>query len=326
MNVETARVGLSLLEEGEDFAWVSIVDSQGSSPRRAGASMLVRAGGSITGTVGGGALEAAAIRNALKVLESRKPFLMDYHLTEGDAAQLGMICGGQGLVLIDYADSRQPATHELFQGLVDLLVRGQKGWLVTAVSEGETETTVARGLVAGGTYDQIVAGDPSTTYVQPVGSRGTAYIFGAGHCGAKLLPVLSMVGFFTVVVDDRADFATEERFPDADRIVVPESFETSMQPLPIDEDAYIVILTRGHVHDRNVLRQALGTRAGYIGMIGSKTKIAQTFQALEEEGFTPDDLARVHSPIGLTIAAETPEEIAISIAAELIQVRATRDG
>ncbi len=136
--------------------------------------------------------------------------------------------------------------------------------------------------------------------------------------------MLSLVDFFTVVVDDRADFANRERFPSADRIVVPDSFAGAFGDLSVDEDSYIVIMTRGHLHDRTVLEQALRTRAGYVGMIGSKKKVAETFRALQEEGFSPDDLARVHAPIGLSIGAETPEEIAMSIAAQLIQVRANR--
>jgi xanthine dehydrogenase accessory factor len=130
-----------------------------------------------------------------------------------------------------------------------------------------------------------------------------------------------MLGFRTVIVDDRADFATIDRFPDADSIVVPQSFERALEQLPIDERSYVVIMTRGHLLDRAVLAQALRTRAGYVGMIGSKKKIAQTFEALRQAGFSEEDLGRVHAPIGVAIAAETPEEIAVSIAAEIIHVR-----
>jgi xanthine dehydrogenase accessory factor len=104
--------------------------------------------------------------------------------------------------------------------------------------------------------------------------------------------------------------------------VVPESFEGVLSTLPIDEDSYVVIVTRGHSHDRSVLAQALGTRARYLGMIGSKNKVAETLRILGEQGFPAANLERVHAPIGLSIGAETPEEIAISIAAQLIQVRA----
>jgi xanthine dehydrogenase accessory factor len=347
MNKEVAGAALALLEKGQDFALVTIVDAQGSSPRHVGASMLVKADASIDGTIGGGALEAAAIKNGLKVLKTNKRCLMDFELTNADSAGLGMICGGHGTALIEYNNPAKPALQELYRGLSDLLSSGRKGWLVTVVSEGtEEEPAAAKCLVdsngsvigdlvcppeilqdltrRGGTSDRIVAGDPSRTYVEPIGAQGTAYVFGAGHCGEKLVRVLNMVGFFTVVVDDRADFANEERFPTADRILVPASFDVAFDGLSVDEDSYIVILTRGHLHDKNVLRQALRTPAGYIGMIGSKKKVADTFRALREEDVSHDDISRAHAPIGLPIGAETPEEIAVSIAAQLIQVRAGR--
>ena len=231
--------------------------------------------------------------------------------------------------------------------LLDLLKTGGTGWLVTAASAvAGDEVTVDRCLVdsagavtgdpvcsmdalqglarMGGALDGHTAGDRPGIYVQPVGASGTAYVFGAGHCGKSLVPLLSMVGFRTVIVDDRTDFANPERFPDADSVLVPDSFEDALQGLPIDKQSYLVIMTRGHVFDRAVLAQALRTEAGYIGMIGSKKKIAQTYEALREKGFTDEDLGRVRAPIGISIGAETPEEIAVSIAAEIIQIRRGR--
>ncbi len=140
----------------------------------------------------------------------------------------------------------------------------------------------------GGALDGHTAGDRPGIYVQPLGVPGTAYVFGAGHCGHSLIPLLSMVGFRTVIVDDRADFANAERFPDADSIVVPESFDDALASLPIDEQSYLVIMTRGHMFDRSVLAQALATPALYVGMIGSKKKVAETFKTLKEQGFTDD--------------------------------------
>ncbi len=342
MNAELAQAAVSLLEAGKSFALATIVESEGSTPRHVGASMLVRTDGSIAGTIGGGPLEATAIQHALGALAAGKTLVMGY-----DSPQLGMMCGGGGIVLIEYTDSTRLKTRELYRNLLDLLRSGRRGWLVTAVSdEGAEELTTNKCLVdsggavfgdpvhpleslqqlakRGGTYDQILANGSLRTYVQPVGALGAAYVFGAGHCGEKLVPVLSTIGFFTVIVDDRADFANQERFPTADRVVVPESFDAVVETLPIDGDSYVVIVTRGHAHDKNVLRQALGTRAGYVGMIGSKKKVAGVLQALRDEGFSADDIARVHAPIGLSIGAETPEEIAVSIAAELIQVRASK--
>ncbi|MBN1320513.1 MAG: XdhC family protein [Thermoleophilia bacterium] len=346
MNLDTARTGLSLLEKGEDFAWVTILDTLGSSPRHAGATMLVKADGSIAGTIGGGPLEARATERALELLKTG-----GFYIERFDAAQLGMMCGGGGSLLIERVGSNRSTAQEFFRVLVALLETGRKGWLVTLVPEdaGPENTpgeAVRRCLVGadgsvagdpvcapealqelakkGGTYDRILATAPSVTHVQPVGAQGAAYVFGAGHCGEKLAPVLSSLGFFTVVVDDRPDFASPERFPTADRLVVPASFDNVVGTLPIDEESYLVIVTRGHSHDTCVLAQSLGTKARYIGMIGSKKKVADAFRDLSGQGFSGDDLARVHAPIGLSIGAETPEEIAISIAAELIQVRAAR--
>lgn len=340
MNVETAKAALSLLEEGRDFAWATIIDSRGSSPRHAGASMLIRVDGTIAGSIGGGPLEATVIESALRVLESREPLLMDF-----DAARLGMMCGGGGLVLIEHVDGCQETAKGFYLCLVELLNSGGRGWLVIATSTGEAEGFSARkclvhsdGSIAGdpvlplealqnlarrgGSYDLILAaGGPHKTYVQPVGARGKAIVFGGGHCGASLVPVLSSVGFFTTIVDDRADFANEERFPTADRIVVPESFENVMDMLPIDDDTYLVIMTRGHQFDKSLVEQALRTPARYVGMLGSKTKVAEIVQALREQGFSPEEIARAHAPIGLPIGGDTPEEIAVSIAAELIQER-----
>jgi len=327
VDLVTAKAALSLVEQQEDFAWVSVLDTRGSLPRHSGSAMLVRADRSITGSVGGGPLEAAAIEQALEVIRAGRPRLMPF-----DAATFGMRCGGGGLMLIDYADSGCPAAEELFRGLVALLEGGRKGWLVTVLPQGGLEagteglsgdSSARRWLVT--CADHFVAEDPARTYVQPIGPRGTAYVFGAGHCGQRLVPLLSTLGFFTVVVDDRPDFADARRFPDADRVVVADSFEGVVETLPVDEDSYLVIVTRGHAHDKSVLAQALHTKAGYVGMIGSKKKVADTHRALKEEGFSSADLARVHAPIGLAIGAETPEEIAVSIAAEMIQARAAKE-
>jgi len=140
--------------------------------------------------------------------------------------------------------------------------------------------------------------------------------------GHKAFVLAAMVGFRVQVVDDRAVFANTDRFPDAEKIRVIADFDTALKGLPIDRNAFIVIVTRGHLHDQTVLMQALRTKAAYIGMIGSLSKRNHIFNALLKLGFTEADLKRVHAPIGLAIGAETPEEIALSITAELVQTRA----
>jgi xanthine dehydrogenase accessory factor len=156
--------------------------------------------------------------------------------------------------------------------------------------------------------------------LEPILSEPTVYIFGAGHISQQLSPLTKRVDFRVVVIDDREMFANRERFPEADEVMVSE-FEECFSQLPIDESSYIVIVTRGHLYDGSVLEQAVKTNARYIGMIGSKKKIRTLYQNLMEKGIPKETLDRVHAPIGIDINSETPEEIAVSIVAELIKAR-----
>ena len=156
--------------------------------------------------------------------------------------------------------------------------------------------------------------------VEPVFSEPVVYIFGAGHVSRQLAPLVRRVAFKVVVIDDRDVFANRERFPEADEVIVSE-FEHCFDRLKIDDSSFIVIVTRGHLYDGYVLEQAVKTRARYVGMIGSKKKIRILFQHLMEKGVHRDTLDRVCAPIGLDINSETPEEIAVSIVAQLIKVR-----
>lgn len=160
------------------------------------------------------------------------------------------------------------------------------------------------------------------TFILDFNLQTTAYIFGAGHVGLALEPVLRYINFNTVVIDDRPDFANRERFPQADEVKVIDSFLDPYKEIETDENSYIVIVTRGHSGDYDVLKQTLKRKTAYIGMIGSRGKVAELYRMLKEDGFSQEELDRVYSPIGLSIFAETPEEIAISIAAEMIKVRA----
>jgi xanthine dehydrogenase accessory factor len=138
----------------------------------------------------------------------------------------------------------------------------------------------------------------------------------------QLVPLCHLLGFRTVVVDDRAEFADPNRFPLANQLRVVPSFDQVFEDLPLERDTFVVVITRGHVGDLTVVREALRGQPGYIGMVGSRKKRETVFEALTGDGCSPTDLARVTSPIGLPIGAETPEEIAVSIVAQLIATRA----
>lgn len=162
--------------------------------------------------------------------------------------------------------------------------------------------------------------------IEPFASRETLYIFGAGHVGYELGLMAPRAEFDTIILDDRATFANPERFPHARQVLVVPDFSTAFESLSVDGHSYIVILTRGHLHDQEVLEQALATDAAYIGMIGSRRKRDQIYGNLKEKGITASRLEDVHSPIGTPIEAETPAEIAVSILGELIHERAALKG
>lgn len=167
------------------------------------------------------------------------------------------------------------------------------------------------GLVCGGTLD---------IFVEPILPRALLYIFGAGHVSASLYRIARDAGFEITVIDDRESYANRERFPGAQEVIA-EDFDVAMQKVGSADSAYIVIVTRGHRDDMRILRWAVQTKARYVGMIGSKRKTIAVFRELVKEGLAENLFDRVHAPIGLDIGAVTPEEIAVSITAELIAVR-----
>jgi len=241
--------------EGEEAALVTIVSASGSTPREEGAKMLVKADGSILGTIGGGSLEAQIIEEAIKVIGQGKPKQLHFSLTAKKVEEAGMLCGGELEV-----------------------------------------------------------------FIEPILTIPTLYIFGGGHISLPLTRMGKLLGFKIAVIDDRAEFANTDRFPEADTILA-EDFSKSFPKLKIDKSSYIVIVTRNHQYDDIVLEWAVGTKAKYIGMIGSKAKTKAVFSHLLAKGIAKEQLARVHAPIGLEINAQTPEEIAVSILAEIVKVR-----
>lgn len=249
------------------FVLVSVKDGTGSMPRHQGAIMLVRQDGSIVGTIGGGLLEAQAIRAAQKVFAAKRDMEQPFQLTGKQAAQDGMICGGSGTLTFRYCPPEQP------------------------LPELPEES-------------------------------GMLYIFGGGHVGQALAQGAVLLGWPVTVLDDRAAYADPARFPETACITVP-GFD-SLPDLPVGPADGIVIVTRGHLGDADVLRWAVQQNAGYIGMIGSKRKRDMLYQTLQEEGVSQTRLQQVHSPVGLDIGAETPGEIAVSILAEIIAIRVQR--
>jgi xanthine dehydrogenase accessory factor len=189
------------------------------------------------------------------------------------------------------------------------------------VMESEKPQTLTFDLNQDPKYDTgLVCGGTLEVFIEPILPPALLYIFGAGHVAFNLCRAAANAGFDVIVADDRSSYATQERFPDA-REVHALDFDQAMQKFDPHESSYIVIVTRGHRDDMNILRWAVQTRAGYVGMIGSKRKVIEIFKTLRQEGLPGHLFERVHAPIGLDIGAITPEEIAVAITAEIIALR-----
>lgn len=249
---------VKIRKQGQRAALATIIRQRGSTPRKDQAKMLVRQDGSVLGTIGGGCTEAEVWQAAQQVMTEEKPRVLQFDLTQEDAAEDGLVCGG---------------TLEVF--------------------------------------------------IEPILPDPHLYIFGAGHIGYWVSRLAKDCGFKVTVVDDRGRFCNSERYPHVDRALVAE-FAGCMSQLPIDGNSYILVVTRGHAHDQTVLHQAIQTDARFIAMVGSSRKTRLICDYFKSEGIPQERWAGIHAPAGLDIGAETPEEIAVAIVAEMIAVRKGR--
>jgi xanthine dehydrogenase accessory factor len=341
---------VSHLSSGVPVVLASIIASQGSSPRHGGSKMVIAADGEAFGTIGGGINEATTIKESIAAISRGRAEILRFVMAGETALSPDPICGGEATVLLDYV---APAAENVsfFRQLHDAVVAGKDTYLLTVVEGGEGNLKVigrstlspAGELVGSYAWSAprislvkdelhnvssttvLSLGDISVV-VDPIRRTKTLYCFGAGHVASPTAALATIAGFRVVVADDRAEFANTERFPQANAVLVIRDFGRALEGLSIDRDSFIVIVTRGHQHDRVVLQQALKTNAGYIGMIGSRRKRDTIYATLLSQGVSQEQLDRVQCPIGLAIGAETPEEIAVSIVAELIAHRARMRG
>jgi xanthine dehydrogenase accessory factor len=322
------------LEQGQSAILAAIVRSSGSAPRTSGARMLMLADGTSTGSIGGGALEGACQAKARELLLNSCSFAeLNFELNASLAADAGMLCGGSVSVLLHRVDS---ASLHVFRLANNDYVRGLRPILLTMLPTDDKPPRLAllgrqgNGDLPADLRTEILQKSRRVpflinykgqeVFVEPLVHPGRVHLVGAGHVALATAQLATFVGFEVMVMDDRADFASTDRYPQAREVRVLDTFSDCLADLGPDD--YVIIVTRGHMHDREVLAQALHTSAGYVGMIGSRRKRDAIYTSLRGEGFTEADFKRVHCPIGLAIGADTPEEIALCIMAELVQVRA----
>jgi xanthine dehydrogenase accessory factor len=326
MSLDVHQAVVEHADRGRSFALAVVLDSFGSTPRKIGTKAIIEADGSIVGTVGGGAVEAEAQRRAVEAIRAGAPTVFDFAFAGESAQDIEPICGGTMRILVDPTAAR---FRDVYAQAAEARARRQGGVLRTMVSPRRSgPPRVEVQWLASAQADEFathleIAGDVQAL-VESVTPSPVLLIAGGGHVGQALAVQAEFVGFDVTVIDDRPEFADPALFPPGVRTLCGD-IAGELAALPVAGDTYIAIVTRGHRHDREALAACIRRPAAYIGMIGSRRKVAAIRQDLLASGAaSAGELARLCAPIGLDIGAETVPEIAASIVAQLIAVRRGR--
>jgi xanthine dehydrogenase accessory factor len=340
LTAEMAR----LIDAGEAFALATLVDAHGSTPQRVGARLLVRSDGTTAGTLGGGCIEAEVHEVARDAIRTRQPRLLDFTLNEDIAVDYGLACGGTERIFVDPTFTTEDAEIVRRIGRAGDGVRGvvfsvleTTGPAALASRTAVWEDGVAQGHLGPLQAEALARGrgilaeprprstivtfaDGTIAFADVAAEPPEVVIVGAGHVGRAIATVAATLGYRMTVIDDRADFANAQRFPEAAKIVA-DDIEIALEGHRMTRNTAVVIVTRGHKHDYQALSAAVRSEAGYIGLMGSRRKVTLIYRQLVDDGVPPDRLRDVHAPIGLDIGAVSPEEIAVSIMAEITMHR-----
>jgi xanthine dehydrogenase accessory factor len=328
------------LAQRHTCVYCAVVETRGSTPQKAGAAMLVFADGRQVGTLGGGCIEAEVKQKALGALAEGAladgPRVLTFCLDDDYGWDDGLICGGRMSILSAPLSDQQALYYQTYRDLVEAGGGCQESVVLASGARylfGPSGGLAARLAPDGPVPDAVLAGLPAlvdrpgaatkggVAYL-PILPRVTLLIVGGGHVGQAVARLAAEVDFDVWALDDRATYASRERFPTANRLLVGEIGPLLRDLAPtLNGSTYCLIVTRGHNHDEEALYHLVATAAGYVGMIGSKRKIKLIFEDLLVRGIAPAALETVHAPLGFDIGSRTVPEIAISIVAELIARR-----
>ena len=345
---------IELIESEEMGAYCTVVETKGSTPQKPGAKLLILPDLRNFGTLGGGCVEAEARRQAIGLMQGGVPRLLDFQLDSDYGWDDGLICGGNMKIFIDLPQTKEESLiltrlQELSEAKIPLVSTTVVQSEVDHIQVGAKMLFAANGEKVGSLGDtalemalqdelmEVLEKDAPGVFrwqvedsrngegavwvfMDAVQPRPTLLIAGAGHVGQALCHLGKWLGFDIAIVDDRTNFASEERLPEADEIIIGDIAE-ELRKYPVDHLTYAVIVTRGHQHDEEALHSVVESNARYVGLIGSRRKIKLIYDDLRDAGIPEERLAKVYAPIGLDINSKTVPEIAVSIAAQLIQVR-----
>ena len=347
---EVIKEAVDLLNDGQPCVLATVVRTRGSTPQKSGAMLLVRQDGTGVGTLGGGCVEGDIWFAAKEILRNHGgPEFKDYYLNEDIAARDGLVCGG---TMYFYLEPFWSDTDfvEIGNHVVDAYEGGNAVGLATIVNvPGHNDTAklgsklllhldgsvtgtlgngpldeqaiaVAKQIAEVGAVQNFTTPDGTEVFVEGFTTPPTLVMVGGGHVGKATADLAHVLGYRVLIVDDRPEFANEERFPYADEITVA-NYGTWSENISVNVNSFIVVATRGHRYDDMALESALSTNSRYIGLLGSKRKTLMIYQRLLEQGISLERLRDVKAPIGLDIGGLTPEELAVSIMSEIIMVR-----
>ena len=346
---EVFREAKTQLEKGQPVVVATVVRTKGSTPQKPGAKLLVRNDGSGVGTLGGGCVEGD-IWFAAKELMKRRGSAehRDYQLNEDLAAQDGLVCGGTMYFLIDpvYSPDKylsyvneinrayegessvalatllKSATESLDSTGAKLFIRDDgttEGTLGSVVLDSEA-VNKSSDLMVHGNNEYVISDSGAEYFVEAYTTPPQLVLCGGGHVSNAIAPMAKKLGFRVFITDDRKEFANKERFPEAD-ILVDLKPEDAFPELPINRNTFIIIATRGHRYDNVALAAAVDTPAKYVGLLGSKRKTILIYEDLIRSGVDVERIKQIRSPVGLDIHARTPDEIAVSIIAEILMFK-----
>jgi len=326
-------------DNNQSIALATVIQTWGSSPRRAGAKMALTPDGKITGSVSGGCVEGAVFESGVEVLKSRKPQLLHFGVADETAWEVGLACGGSIDIFV------KPLDVEFFKPLRSVLVEERTAVVLTVVrapndllgreillkEDGnvvgllnenldERALSLAREALLQGSSRRAKLNEDVEVFIEVILPPPTLIAVGGVHITIALVSLAKTLGYRTIVVDPRSAFGSQERFPHVDQLI--QSWpEEAFQEIPLTRSTAIAMLTHDPKLDDPALKIALPSSAFYVGALGSKTTQAKRRQRLLDEGLTEAQLNRLHGPIGLKIGAGTPEEIAMSIMAEIVAAR-----
>ncbi len=337
-DLDSWRVG-----DNKSIALATVVQTWGSSPRRAGAKMALTPEGKITGSVSGGCVEGAVFEEGVEALKSNRPKLLHFGVADETAWEVGLACGGSIDIFV------KPLDSELFKSLHSVLTEEQSAALVTVINGpdeilgremlvqengsvagtlrddlNEQTLNLAKETLAGGESRRLMLNEGIEVFMEVILPPPALIAVGGVHITIALMALAKTLGYRTVVVDPRTAFGNETRFPNVDRLI-PLWPQEAFQKIPITRSTAIAMLTHDPKLDDPALKIALPSPAFYVGALGSKTTQAKRRQRLLDEGLSEEQLNRLHGPIGLEIGAGTPEEIAISIMAEIVAARSNAE-